>query len=495
MSNNYTTTTETFFGYIETTRDSLLLFEACKRGIIPRISRRLQDKERHLIRSGSIFCFDENESGIKRWTDGFMWSPSRIMGNFLIYRELEDKKLLRSYSCDRGAMDRNYSFNNINSTIRNRSKTFGATANDYYPATDQMKRQREKSLIGSLKSSYKFKKNGLIKKSMSLIVDGVQQHIISYYNKDDVLLNKLITPSSITELSNLEVSPGLRLRQNFRMPTYTTEDNSSDDGYLDIQTQTQTSAFSGGRLHQEAYSNLDNYLLQAYIPKEDALFKDMDSRYTVLSDFSDSSGGYSSADISQNAVDEASGSVLSMQEHSPLITSPASTVNMMDDNKEEIHVIPHLTSIPIHRDEITYHNNIHLKQSETLYSNQQPLKGTPYYTPYRGFGKDGIEKEVLPSNTSFQSSDKPSNMKKELAVLGTPNNSGTQLVMGSVSSGWQSNYHQELNPHQNLFLSSSFHNMTQPYGMSYRNSSIINAYTLDLNMLLNTHEDEFEFQL
>lgn len=55
--------TETFHGYIETTRDSLVVFEACRRGLLPRVSRRLQEKERQLVRSGAVFCFDENESG------------------------------------------------------------------------------------------------------------------------------------------------------------------------------------------------------------------------------------------------------------------------------------------------------------------------------------------------------------------------------------------------------------------------------------------------
>jgi hypothetical protein len=54
---------ETFHGFIETTQDSLLIFEACKRNILPRISRRLQEKERRLVRSGSVFVFDEKESG------------------------------------------------------------------------------------------------------------------------------------------------------------------------------------------------------------------------------------------------------------------------------------------------------------------------------------------------------------------------------------------------------------------------------------------------
>jgi hypothetical protein len=54
---------ETFHGYIETTQDSLLVFEACRRNILPKISRRLQYKERRLVRSGSVFVFDERDSG------------------------------------------------------------------------------------------------------------------------------------------------------------------------------------------------------------------------------------------------------------------------------------------------------------------------------------------------------------------------------------------------------------------------------------------------
>lgn len=80
---------ETFFGLIEGTADALRVFELCRRGKLGRVRRRLHEKERKLIRSGSVFVFDEVESGIKRWTDGRLWSPSRILGNFLIYRELE----------------------------------------------------------------------------------------------------------------------------------------------------------------------------------------------------------------------------------------------------------------------------------------------------------------------------------------------------------------------------------------------------------------------
>ena len=91
---------ETFYGMIESTTDALRIFEMCRKGRLGRVSRRLQEKERGMIRSGSVFVFDEQESGIKRWTDGKLWSPSRILGNFLIYRELEAKIPAKIMGCN-----------------------------------------------------------------------------------------------------------------------------------------------------------------------------------------------------------------------------------------------------------------------------------------------------------------------------------------------------------------------------------------------------------
>lgn len=76
--------TPPFTGFVETTYDALLVFEAGRRGLIPRVTRRLTEDERSMVKSGAVFIFDESESGIKRWTDGLVWSPSRILGNFLV---------------------------------------------------------------------------------------------------------------------------------------------------------------------------------------------------------------------------------------------------------------------------------------------------------------------------------------------------------------------------------------------------------------------------
>jgi len=189
---------ETFHGYIETTQDTLLIFEACRRGILPRICRRLQEKERRIVQSGTVFVFDERESGIKRWTDGLVWSPSRILGNFLVYRELDK---------------RNASGKKDTSPIDRASRS--SSGSDVESA---LEKNKERALVGSLTNSYRFKKNGLIKKTMSIVVNGVSQHLISYYTKEDVLAGRLQTPSNVPELASLEISPEFLMKQNFRIP-------------------------------------------------------------------------------------------------------------------------------------------------------------------------------------------------------------------------------------------------------------------------------------
>ena len=72
-----------FIGYVETTTDALRLITAARQGVIPRITRDLNGSERRaMIRSGAVFVFCVEESGIKRWKEGLSWSPSRIVGNF-----------------------------------------------------------------------------------------------------------------------------------------------------------------------------------------------------------------------------------------------------------------------------------------------------------------------------------------------------------------------------------------------------------------------------
>jgi hypothetical protein len=72
--------------------------------------------------------------------------------------------------------------------------------------------QRERALVGSLttaNTTYNFKKNGLLKKTIRIMVNGNYLHIVSYYNKNDVLNNLLPTPSASPQLACLQISADL----------------------------------------------------------------------------------------------------------------------------------------------------------------------------------------------------------------------------------------------------------------------------------------------
>jgi Gti1/Pac2 family transcription factor len=179
----------TFYGYAGSSNDALLIFEAARSNIIlNKVNRRPRDRERaRLIRSGNIFVFSEPESGIRRWSDGVAWSPSRILGNFHIYRELE--RPLQP------------------GELRQRAQKRGLSASARRAASDDP----------HWTDSYGFKDGGLIKKTMSVEYEGMIHHLVAYYTIDDVMLKRLPSPMSDPRLANLEIGSDLMNRTNFRV--------------------------------------------------------------------------------------------------------------------------------------------------------------------------------------------------------------------------------------------------------------------------------------
>ncbi|KAG0091869.1 hypothetical protein BGZ92_011532 [Podila epicladia] len=147
---------ETYFGLIKTPQDALVIFEACRLGLLSRVHRRLSDIERQSVRSGSVYCFDEREAGMRRWTDGKSWSPSRVTGSFLTYRELEEA-------------------------------------------------------VPSIAGKNIYRPDGLLKQSFSITTSENQKlHLISYFTNDDVNSGRLaITPTQDPRFAQLVVPSGI----------------------------------------------------------------------------------------------------------------------------------------------------------------------------------------------------------------------------------------------------------------------------------------------
>lgn len=216
----------TYFGFIESTYDALVLFEACLSGLIAHVPRRPHDREReHVIRSGNIFIYEESTSGIKRWTDGISWSPSRILGNFLIYRQLqkpfgpgEKKKALKKPKSTNG-------ISKIGAQSNNRSKgnlmhmySHGNSPIGSYAEAGKMNPDIERALIGSLVDSYDFMDEGLVKKTISVVVNGITHHLVSYYTLEDAASRKFNVPTKDPKFHNVVPRTQLLNKQNFRGP-------------------------------------------------------------------------------------------------------------------------------------------------------------------------------------------------------------------------------------------------------------------------------------
>nr|POE65246.1 global transcription regulator sge1 [Quercus suber] len=248
----------TFHGFVHNSMDGLVLFEACLSGKLHHVPRRPHDRERSsLIKSGSIFIYEENASGIKRWTDGVAWSPSRILGNFLIYRELEkpfppgEKK--RAMKRKRASLPgepyprRDSDENEPSELPTPLSPPEPNVSGEVKPelAGSEQDKELERSLIGSLVDSYGFRPDGLVKKTMSISVNGISHHMVSYYKVDDVKNNVLPRPLSDGRLQNISVRPELYLKQNFRAPVEESEAYAID-GHMHAHPQMMYSGMPPG---------------------------------------------------------------------------------------------------------------------------------------------------------------------------------------------------------------------------------------------------------
>ncbi|KAK6850532.1 Gti1/Pac2 family-domain-containing protein [Apiospora arundinis] len=212
----------TFVGYISSTVDALVLFEACLTGHTSHVPRLPHDLERaNLIRSGNVFIYEENSSGIKRWTDGVSWSPSRILRNFLLYREL-DKPFQPGEKRAMEQTDKSIGVTQPTSTslanaVGSSSVDMGGLAFQYSDASGNDK-DTEKALGEPLVDSYQIKPNGLVKKTTSVQYRGIIHHLVSYYNIDDVVGKKLRTPMEFPELQRITPRTALISAVNFRAP-------------------------------------------------------------------------------------------------------------------------------------------------------------------------------------------------------------------------------------------------------------------------------------
>lgn len=160
-TSNTSWTNSVFYGWIDTTWDALLILEAARKGVVPRVTRRFHDIEkRNMIRSGAVIVFTEEESGIKRWTDPYIWSASRMLGNFMVrYTYLREKgtatfnRTLKIYREREDPRD-----------VKTLPATYRSTLQKPKETPDGLDPELERRIYGSWRRGKGLKKDGLMKK-------------------------------------------------------------------------------------------------------------------------------------------------------------------------------------------------------------------------------------------------------------------------------------------------------------------------------------------
>ena len=179
---------ETYNGHVRTPADAIILFEACRLGLLPRVQRRLSEKERQSIKSGSVFVWDEREAGMRRWTDGKSWSASRVSGSFLTYREMEGKRGGNSFGPPLAAVAR-----------------AGKTPESTRGSDSELDMGGEDGPDG-----YRYKPDGLMKQSFSITTSsGNHLHLISYYSRSHPSASSLTSPTSDPALRHIRPQKGM----------------------------------------------------------------------------------------------------------------------------------------------------------------------------------------------------------------------------------------------------------------------------------------------
>lgn len=200
-------------GFIGSTKDAVLVIQGVLSKEFPLVERRPLDRERkYLIKLGLVFVFIEERLGIKRWTDGIAWSASRILGRFLVYRELdhatlnekEDKRKRRKHS-DCILLTSRESLLDYTAQASHSSTSHHAYST---PGSTPYMNSYSTGLVVASQSRNVYKDRVLIKKTLSVTTttrdvhfdskDEKQTiHLILYYLAHDVLLGKLIRPSQL----------------------------------------------------------------------------------------------------------------------------------------------------------------------------------------------------------------------------------------------------------------------------------------------------------
>ncbi|KAI8710270.1 hypothetical protein NCS52_01590400 [Fusarium sp. LHS14.1] len=236
----------TFEGYVSSGMDALILFEASLSGRLNHSPRQIHDCERnYLIRSGNVFIYEMQASGIRHWKDGIFWTSDLVPDEegFLVYYELESPSLLEKNARTTKEGEREQQSN---------SKPANWRPNNALSVPSAM--VPNSTIVGDtpieprIASSY-IKPHGLLKKTCSVSFQGIPHHLVSYYSVDDVTNGHLVTPTKDPNLRAVIPRSGLVIHKPSSLSPKCVKESSATASARPGGAMTPNSCVHGSILH------------------------------------------------------------------------------------------------------------------------------------------------------------------------------------------------------------------------------------------------------
>ncbi|KAI8838522.1 Gti1/Pac2 family-domain-containing protein [Chytriomyces cf. hyalinus JEL632] len=152
---------ETYFGFIATLEDALLVIEATINGSLPHFTGTASELNLVPFRSGTVIVVAESSAKVRRWKDGVPWSPSRAFGPFVLYRQIELESSITPSHHPK------YTARRFNSNHAGLEPNYTRT---------------------TLKPGTRISPTGLTKRTITLVgSDGGRHRLVSYYAPSDII--------------------------------------------------------------------------------------------------------------------------------------------------------------------------------------------------------------------------------------------------------------------------------------------------------------------
>ncbi|CAO3591369.1 unnamed protein product [Absidia cylindrospora] len=390
---------------------------------------------------------------------------------------------------------------------------------------------------------------------MSVVVNGIHHHLVSYYNKDDVVANKFQTPSDIPELARLEISSELLDGQNFRIPFFISNDTTSANNITSGDKRTSAIKPSPSerptKQKKRSASSSSSYV-QVLSNTSSSSRRYSSYSLTPSPQYNNSSSASSSSSNSSN-----NGNVTPL--HQP--STPSSLIStcgsytsdrqVQDDQLSSTTYHPHhhhLASYsqrqpqhlasPLTEPSSTgiffpssfvidhpHHRQTSITENQSIIQHLPPQQRSgsldmnegcqPYMAVYKGTTKSaGMVSEThssLNNNMYYQhnhhhqqqqqqqhlpeiNSSTPPPPPTSYGVGSDAHHHHQQWAPHSFSTGY-SNERYDQNPHQHLFSSTSFHAINHAALPTRTTELVSNAFMLDTNALLGSGWNDFEMQM